>query len=99
MPAIDARLEQMEAAYDDVAAAMANPDTAADPEQLRTLGKRYAELGEIVAPYRELRDVESQIAEARELAAADPDDELAVYLTEEIERLEARAAQLLSRLE
>jgi len=99
MPAIDARLEEMEAAYDDVAATMANPETAADPDQLRTLGKRYAELGEIVGPYRELRDVESQLADAREMAAADPDEELARYLTEEIERLEITAARLTSRLE
>jgi peptide chain release factor 1 len=63
------------------------------------LGKRYAELGEIVAPYRELRDVEAQMAEARELAAAEPEDDLAAYLAEELERLEARAAQLTARLE
>jgi peptide chain release factor 1 len=99
MPAIDARLADMEAAYDDVAAAMAHPDTASDPDQLRTLGKRYAELGEIVGPYRELREVEAQIAEARELAAADPDDDLATYLVEELEGLEVRAAQLTARLE
>ena len=99
MPAIDARLEEIEAAYDDVAAEMARPETAADPDQLRTLGKRYAELGEIVAPFRELRDVHEQIAEARELAGADPDPELATYLTEELERLEARADSLRSKLE
>jgi peptide chain release factor 1 len=99
MAAIDARLEEIEAAYDDVAAEMALPETMADPDRLRTLGKRYAELGDIVAPYRELRDVQAQIAEARELATAGPDDDLAVYLTEELERLETRAEQLTSRLE
>jgi len=93
------RLQEIEAAYDDVAAAMARPETAADPDKLRTLGKRYAELGEIVRPYRELRDVRAQIAEARELAIADPDAELETYLTEELERLDARASALALQLE
>jgi peptide chain release factor 1 len=99
MPAFGARLEELESAYDDVAAEMSRPETSADPDQLRTLGKRFAELGEIVGPYRALREVEGQIAEARELAAADPDPELAAYLSEELERLEARAATLTSQLE
>ena len=99
MPELDARLQEIEAAYDDVAATMARPETAADPDKLRTLGKRYAELGEIVRPYRELRDVRAQIAEARDLAAADPDAELETYLTEELERLDARASALALQLE
>ena len=99
MPELDIRLEEIEAAYDDVAAEMARPETVGDPDKLRTLGKRYAELGEIVRPYRELRSVREQIAEARELAAADPDAELASYLTEELERLDTRATALSAQLE
>jgi peptide chain release factor 1 len=99
MPPLDARLDEIEAAYDGVAAEMARPETASDPEKLRTLGKRYAELGEIVKPYRELRDVQAQIAEARELAAGDPDADMAAYLDEELERLEAMEAHLTSDLE
>jgi peptide chain release factor 1 len=97
--AFDGRLQDLEAAYDDVAAQMALPETAADPNQLRVLGKRFAELGEIVGPYRELKDLTTQAGEAREMAAADPDPDLATYLAEEIERLETRAAELRSRLE
>ena len=33
---------------------MATPESASDPDRLRELGKAYAELGEIVRPYREL---------------------------------------------
>jgi peptide chain release factor 1 len=99
MAGIDERLEEIEAAYDDVAAEMARPETTGDPERLRTLGKRYAELGEIVAPYRELRDVRAQMADARELAADGADDELAAYLAEELEQLDARASRLTAQLE
>jgi peptide chain release factor 1 len=99
MAGIDERLREIEAAYDDAAAEMARPETTNDPDRLRTLGKRYAELGAIVAPYRELRDVHSQIADARQLAADGADDELAAYLAEELERLDARASQLTAELE
>jgi peptide chain release factor 1 len=99
MAGIDERLEEIEAAYDDVAAEMARPETTGDPERLRTLGKRYAELGAIVTPYRALRDVRAQIADARELAADGADDELAAYLAEELEQLDGRAARLTAELE
>ena len=37
--ALDTRLEELEAAYEHVAAEMALPATAADPARLRVLGK------------------------------------------------------------
>jgi peptide chain release factor 1 len=99
MSGIDARLQELEVAYDEVAAELAAPDVATSPERLRTLGKRYAELGDVVTPYREFRDVQAQLVEARELAGADPDPEMAAYLDDEIASLEARAEQLRTRLE
>ncbi len=99
MSGIDARLEEIEAAYDQVAAEMSSPDVVASPERLRTLGKRYAELGEIVTPSRELRDARVQLAEAREMADADPDPEMAAYLGEEVAALEARVNRLQARIE
>ena len=55
MAQVNERLDGIEAAYDEVAAQLATPETIADPDLLRTLGKRYAELEVIVTPYRELR--------------------------------------------
>jgi len=96
---MDDRLAEIEARYAQVEAEMATPDVASDPERLRDLGKAYAELGEIVAPYRELTTVRQQAAEARELGRDAPDAEMSAYLAEELARLEAREAQLQSRLE
>ena len=44
MAQVNERLDGIEAAYDEVAAQLATPETIADPDLLRTLGKRYAEL-------------------------------------------------------
>jgi peptide chain release factor 1 len=95
----DGRLEGIEASYEEVAAELAMPETAADQDRLRNLGKRFAELEQIVTPYRALKAVTAQAAEAREMAGADPDVEMATYLGEEIERLDAEAAGLRERLE
>jgi peptide chain release factor 1 len=96
---IEDRLGEIEARFEQVEAEMASPDVAGDPDRLRELGKAYAELGEVVRPYRELRDVLAQAADARALVAGDGDAELSAYATEELERLETRAADLRARLE
>ena len=96
---MDDRLAEIEARYAQVEAEMATPAVASDPDQLRDLGKAYAELGEIVGPYRELRAVREQADDARELGRDAADPEMAAYLAEELERLDGREAELKSRLE
>jgi peptide chain release factor 1 len=96
---MDDRLADIEARYAQVEAEMATPAVASDPNQLRDLGKAYAELAEVVGPYRELKAVREQVAEARELGRDATDPEMTAYLAEELERLEGREAQLQGRLE
>jgi peptide chain release factor 1 len=96
---MDDRLADIEARYSQVEAEMATPAVASDPNQLRDLGKAYAELGEVVGPYRELKAVREQVAEARELGRDATDPEMTAYLAEELERLEGRESELQGRLE
>jgi peptide chain release factor 1 len=96
---MDDRLADIEARYAQVETEMATPAVASDPNQLRDLGKAYAELAEVVGPYRELKAVREQVAEARELGRDATDPEMTAYLAEELERLEGREAQLQGRLE
>src|ERR1051325_3311471 len=96
---MDDRLAEIDARYAQVEGEMATPEAASDPDRLRDLGKAHAELGEIVGPYRELKAVREQAAEARGLATDASDPEMAAYLAEELERLDGRAAELQSRLE
>jgi len=79
----DTRLGEIRNRHERIAAEMAEPGVATDPERLRSLGKTYAELEEIVVPYGEYRDAIEQAADARELAARESDPEMTAFLEEE----------------
>ena len=66
--------EPLLAEYADIEAEMAGP-AAADPGAMRRLGRRYAELGRVVAAYRAWQAASADLAacHARELAAEDED--------------------------
>jgi peptide chain release factor 1 len=99
MGEFEARLDEIEARFQAVEAEMSLPEVAAEPDRLRTLGKTYAELGDVVRPYREYRAATVEATEARELAAHEPDDEAAGFYREEAERAEATVAELRATLE
>ncbi len=89
------KLRAIEERYDSLTEEMGQPDVAADYQRLQALAKERASLDQVVTIYRALRDVEEQIAEARQLAN-DSDSEMArlgkdelLSLEPERERLEA----------
>ena len=91
-PTVDALLME----YAELERALADPSVHADAGQARKLGRRYAELGQVVGAARELESTRSDLAAARELAVedaafAEEADELAARIPE----LETRLAQLL----
>jgi len=96
---LDRRLEELEAAYDAVAAEMATPEAAGDPDKLRDLGRRFAELEGVVRPFRAFRAARDAAAEARELAAAEADPEMSAYFEEEGARQGERVTALRAELE
>ncbi len=67
------------AEYADVEAQLADPAVHGDQAAARRLGRRFAELGPLVATYREWQSACDDLAAAQELADADPDfaDEVA----------------------
>ena len=76
--------------YTDIEAKMAS--AATDPVALRKLGRRYAELGQTVAAYRDWDSLRQDLADTRELAEADAD------FAAEIPALEAAEAQAADKL-
>src|SRR4249919_1850537 len=96
---IDAKLEQIDAAYEQTAAEMASSAAASDPERMRRLGRRFAELDEVVRPYRAYRAAAAQADEARELAKDEADPEMAAFFEAEAERADERVATLRADLE
>ena len=96
---VDARLREIEERYERVQAEMASPEASRDRDRLRRLGKDFAELQEIVGPYREFRAAVEHAQEARALAKDEGDPEMGAYLREEAETAEARADELRAVLE
>jgi peptide chain release factor 1 len=71
---------------------LADPAVHADQNQARTLGKRYAELGPVVAVYREWRTLDGDLEAARDLAKQDSS------FAAEIPDLEQRRTELEDQL-
>ena len=78
---------------------MSTVEAATDHDRMRTLGQQFAELEQIVRPYREFRQASADAAEARELAAAETDAEMAEAFDEEARAAAERAEALRARLE
>jgi peptide chain release factor 1 len=85
------QVEALAAEHADLERRLADPAVHADPEQARRLGRRYAELADIVATHAEWRRVRGDHTAALELAA-DPG------FAAEAEQLAAEADELAERL-
>ena len=82
--------------YADLEGELADPAVHADQSRARELGRRYAELGPLVAAIREQEAVQADLADARELGAEDKDmAELAEQLQVELGALDERIRDLL----
>jgi peptide chain release factor 1 len=97
--AMSERLEELEHRYDELTRELSSPEVAADPARLRELGKRHAELHDIVVAYRARERALEQAREARSLAREERDPEMAEYFRSEAAEAEERAAKLEGELE
>ncbi|MGI8535720.1 MAG: PCRF domain-containing protein, partial [Mycobacteriales bacterium] len=82
--------------YADLEGALADPAVHGEQARARQLGRRYAELGPLVAAIREQEALAADLADAREMAADDRDmAELATQLEAQLGELDVRIRDLL----
>jgi peptide chain release factor 1 len=79
--------------YAELEAAMADPSIHEDQGKARQLGRRYAQLGPVVAGFKEWKSADEDLTAAKELAASDPD------FASEIPALEESAQKAAEKLE
>lgn len=91
-------LERIEERFDELTAAMAQPEVASDYVRLAEVARERSELEPLVSRYREYKDVLSQIEEAHELAQ-EGDKEIAELAEAELADLEPRAEELAAELQ
>ncbi len=88
------RLDQIEAKYEELTAALASPEVISDSSRYQKVAKAHSEVAAIVEKYREYKDLRKGILESRAMLAEETDGEMRAYAQEELERLEARVAQV-----
>jgi len=89
-PNVEARLDEIESAFAETEAMLSDPDVYADLPRLADLGRRNAELRDVVADIRRWREASADLDEAEDMSD-DPDmARLVAELSEEIEALEER---------
>jgi peptide chain release factor 1 len=84
------KLDQIEARYNELGAQLSAPDVLADSARFQKLAKTHADLSEVVNKYRQAKQIERALAEARQLAADSEDAELRQLAHEEEKQLAAR---------
>jgi len=94
-PAIRSALEEMSRRHEELQTQMSQPEVASSPAKLRTLAMEFGTLAKSVGPYRELKKLESERADAEHLLESDADPEMQTLAREEIENLSAREAVLI----
>ena len=88
-----ASAHEMVREYSELEAAMADPSIHDDQGKARQLGRRYAQLGPVVAGFKEWKSADEDLTAAKELAATDPD------FASEIPALEETAQKAAEKLE
>jgi peptide chain release factor 1 len=81
------RLQSLVDRYEELTAEMARPELSSDYERLQALAKERATLEEIVSLYRQYREKEQGIDDARALIEEAHDPEMEALAREEMERL------------
>jgi len=88
-----ASAHEMVREYAELEAAMADPSIHDDQGKARQLGRRYAQLGPVVAGFKEWKSADDDLSAAKELAATDAD------FASEIPALEETAQKAAEKLE
>jgi peptide chain release factor 1 len=82
------KLDQIEAKYDELTQQLASPEVHADSGRFQRLAKMHAEMGEMVAKYREWREIEKGHREVKQMAAEADDPEMKQLAQDEQRQLE-----------
>ena len=84
------KLDQIESRYDEMTRELSSPEVLADSARYQRLAKTHAELEEIVAKYREWKEIKKGLEGAKQLLAESTDTEMKQLAHEEQHSLDAR---------
>jgi len=86
MPELLKKLETYEQKYKQFMQKMSDPEVSSDPARIKEYGKQISELEGTVKAARSYRKVLSSIQDIKEMQAAEEDEDMKVYLEEELSK-------------
>jgi len=96
---LTAKLDQIEARYNEIEKQIAEPQTSRDSARLVALSKEQGKLKTLVAKYRQYKKMAADIADAEQIASdGAADKELRALAKEEMQQLEGQKTALLEHL-
>jgi peptide chain release factor 1 len=84
------KLEQIEKNYEEITEQISSPEIMSDMKMYAKTMKQHRTLGEIVGKYREVKKMQEELAEAKELAEMADDDEMKEMAWAEISEIETK---------
>src|ERR1035441_393063 len=87
------KLAQLEKRFDELTQFMADPAVISDADQYRKITKEQAELSEIVGKYRDWKDVEDSLSQARAMLQ-EKDLDLRAMAEEEVTSQDRKSTRL-----
>lgn len=93
------KLQALEQKYEELNKQMSDPQVLSDPQRYNKLAKAQSDLGDIVAKYREYRQVTTDLEEAEMLLEEPQDADFEAMLSEEVEKQTKEEDRLKSELQ
>ncbi|KAF3330273.1 peptide chain release factor APG3 [Carex littledalei] len=94
-PFLIAKLDSAEKTWKELSVRLADPDITSNPTEYQKLAQSVAELDVVVTKYRQFKECEKQLAEAKELAKENEGDpDMAEMIELEIETLSNQLSEL-----
>jgi peptide chain release factor 1 len=84
------KLDQIESRYDEMTGQLSSPEVLADSARYQKLAKMHAELSEVVAKYREWKEIAKGLEGAKQLLSESDDSEMKQMARDEEHALESR---------
>jgi peptide chain release factor 1 len=92
------KLDSIEARYNQLTAEISSPEILGDSARFQKLAKTHADLAEVVNKYREAKQIEQGLREAKQMAAESDDAEMRQMAHEEEKELATKQARIESEL-
>jgi len=84
------KLEQIESRYEELTRELSSAETLADTGRYQKLAKTHSDMADVVAKYREWKEIDKGLKEAKQLATEADDAEMRQMAHEEMRQLETR---------